>query len=169
MSYNGRDGRSTARVLAALCVAAWAVPSWAQQPPDAGSLQRQTEPRHTPELPKPVAPEAAQAARQRAAAQGPAIHLKRITFEGNRRYSSAELEAVVASYLNRPISLPEIEDAANLVAQYYRARGWLARVLVPPQQVNQGVVTLKVVEAVMGETRFTADTQQDIVRRPDWC
>ena len=137
------------------------VQSHAQQPPDAGSLQRQLEPPHTPELPKPGNPDATNAARDRAAATGPRIHISRFVFEGNRRYGSAELEALVAGYLNRPISLADVEDAAATVAQFYRAKGWLARVLVPPQQVNGGTVMLKVVEAVMGETRFTADTPQD--------
>ncbi len=170
MSDKDLDGITNAgsvgRMLAMLCIGSIALHAQAQQPPDAGSLQRQVEPRHTPELPKPVAPESSDAARQRAAAQGPTLQVKRFNFEGNKRYSSAELEPVVAGYLNRPISLADIEDAATLVAQYYRAKGWLARVLVPPQQVNQGTVTLKVVEARMGETRFTADTPQDALAVP---
>ena len=166
MSKTGQETRATRRLLVALCVAGIATQTHAQQPPDAGSLQRQLEPPHTPALPKPVAPEAANAQRDHTAAQGPRIKITRFIFEGNRRYSDADLTLVVAGYLNRPISLAEIEDASNLVAQYYRAQGWLARVLVPPQQVNQGTVTLKVVEAVMGETRFTADTPKDNLAVP---
>jgi len=161
MSETGQKGCAARRLLVALCAMGVGLHAHAQQPPDAGSLQRQLEPPHTPALPKPVAPEVANAQRDRAAAQGPRIQITQFVFEGNKRYSDAELLRVVAGYANRPVSLAEIEDAANLVAQYYRAQGWLARVLVPPQQVNQGTVKLKVIEAVMGDTRFTADTPQD--------
>ena len=166
MSETGQDRRAARLAFVAICAASLVVQAHAQQPPDAGSLQRQLEPPHTPALPKPVAPEAGNAQRDRAVAQGPRIQITQFVFQGNKRYSDAELTAVVAGYVNRPVSLAEIEDAANLVAQYYRAQGWLARVLVPPQQVNQGTVTLKIIEAVMGDTRFTADTPQDSLAVP---
>jgi len=161
MSDNGMEQRTSRRLLASLWIAGLAAHAHAQQPPDAGSLQRQVEPPRTQALPKPLPPETASSTRDRAAAQEPRIRIRRINFEGNQHYSSAELEPLAASFLNRPISLAELEDAAALVAQYYRTKGWLARVLVPPQQVNQGQVTLKVVEARMGHTRFTVDTVQD--------
>ena len=92
----------------------------------------------------------------------------RFEFEGHQRFSDADLTAVVAGFVARPVTLAELETAAARVAQHYRNAGWLARVIVPPQTVDRGVVRLRVIEARLGALRFSNDTDQAALRvRPD--
>jgi hemolysin activation/secretion protein len=49
------------------------------------------------------------------------------------------------------LSLVDLEDAADGITQYYRARGFpVAEAFVPAQDVASGVVTIRVVEGTLG-------------------
>ncbi|HVY07783.1 MAG TPA: ShlB/FhaC/HecB family hemolysin secretion/activation protein [Burkholderiales bacterium] len=135
----------------------------AQQVPDAGSLLRGPEQQTTPELPKPGAPAKA-SPRENATPIGPTLVVKTFRFEGNSRFSEAQLQKVLADYLKRPVTLADLENAAATVAQHYRSAGWLARVFVPPQEVDGGVIRLRVIEATYGQSRFSDDTDVPSLR-----
>ena len=136
-------------------------PAFAQVPPDAGALQRQIDQQREQQnkLPLPSAPASAPSAHIRPAT-GPTLIIKRFAFEGNERYTQAQLSALIASYTERRVTLADVELAAADIARYYRAAGWVARVIVPPQQVDAGVIRLKVVEGVLGETRFSEGSDE---------
>jgi hemolysin activation/secretion protein len=148
-----------------LCVAGLATSALAQQAPDAGSLLRQAEPQRV--LPQPIA-EAAAAPAAPVPATGPTLVVTRFEFEGQQRFTDAELTPLVAGFVARPVTLSELESAAARVAQHYRDADWLARVIVPPQTVDRGIVRLRVIEARLGGARFSNDTDQAALRvRPD--
>ena len=145
-----------------LCLAAT---GWAQQVPDAGRVLQQTErdqDRKLPQVQAPLPAAIAASGPQSGPAAGPRILVSAIKFTGNERFSAAQLLPVVEDYLQKSLSLNELEDAAAAVERYYRAQGWLARVIVPPQDVDHGVVTLKVLEGVYGRTRFSADSDKGV-------
>ncbi len=49
------------------------------------------------------------------------------------------------------LSLHQLQEIAAQVAQYYRDRGFiLVRVVIPPQTILQGVVSLRILEGVLG-------------------
>jgi hemolysin activation/secretion protein len=85
---------------------------------------------------------------------GPAVPIEGFAFEGNERYSDAQLQAIVTGFLHRDLSFADLEAAGDAIARHYRAAGWMARVVIPPQQVQHGVVRLKVIEGVLGATRI---------------
>lgn len=134
----------------------------AQQIPDAGSALRQTEQELSPMLPpavRPSMPPNPEQTPQRVPATGPVLRLTAFHFEGNTLLSSEQLSETIATYLQRPVRLAELEVAAAMLAQRYRDKGWLARVLIPPQEVEKGIFTFKIIEAEYGGARFSADTE----------
>ena len=134
-----------------------AIPAIAQQIPDAGSMQRQTEQERRPALPPAAAPSPAPgpaATPERAPATGPTLRLSAFRFEGNTLLSSEVLSATVAAYLQRPVRLVELEGAAALLAQRYREEGWLARVLIPPQ--DEAVIRLNPIGLYLKDFDWTA-------------
>jgi hemolysin activation/secretion protein len=64
------------------------------------------------------------------------------------------LQAALAPWLNRPISFVDLQEASRALTEVYRAQGWLARPQVPAQELTDGVVTLSVVEARLGQVRI---------------
>ncbi|MFP5306643.1 MAG: ShlB/FhaC/HecB family hemolysin secretion/activation protein, partial [Gammaproteobacteria bacterium] len=62
-------------------------------------------------------------------------------------FGDEELSALVAGYLDRPVSLLELYEAADRIAAYYVERGYtLASVNLPPQKISDGTVALQVSE-----------------------
>lgn len=64
----------------------------------------------------------------------------------------ALIELVREQNRNRGLSFADLEEVANVLTQYYRQRGlFLARVLLPAQEVTDGVVTFTVMEGRLGQ------------------
>ena len=76
--------------------------------------------------------------------------MRRFTFAGNTLLPSAQLEPLVAGFLDRPLSFAELQLAPAAIANQYREAGWIVRAYLPGQQIIDGVVTIQVVEAVFG-------------------
>jgi hemolysin activation/secretion protein len=75
------------------------------------------------------------------------ISVSHFEFKGNSLYDSETLEGLIASYLNHPITLAQIYDAADTVTNYYTSHGYgLASVNVPAQKISGGIVKLEVIE-----------------------
>ena len=87
-------------------------------------------------------------------ASGKTLVIERFVFGGNELYADDELAALVADYLGRPVTLLEIYEAADRVANHYIAHGYtLASVMVPAQRVVDGTVRLEVIEGRYGRVR----------------
>jgi hemolysin activation/secretion protein len=97
---------------------------------------------------------------------GPTLQLQAFRFEGNTLLSSEVLRETIASYLQRPVQLVELEDAAAVLAQRYRQEGWLARVVIAPQEIQSGVFTFQIVEATFGASRLSEDTDAALLPMP---
>lgn len=91
-----------------------------------------------------------------AAASNKTLTLKQFEFAGNTLFSGAELSELVKGYLDRPVTLLEVFEAADKVADFYVSKGYtLASVNVPPQKIEQGTVRLLVSEGRIA--RITAE------------
>lgn len=102
-----------------------------------------------PERVEPV--ERTRPAQPTAPAAGKTFSVTGFEFAGNTVYSGADLQALVADYLNRPISLLDLYAAADRIAEHYIAKGYtLASVTVPPQKIDGGTVRLLVSEGRIG-------------------
>ena len=124
--------------------------AFAQTMPDAGALQQQIErelrhPLPTQRaLPKPVAPEAMKPS-------GVTLTVREFRFVGNTLLGPEPLRQAVAGYLDRPLDFGQLQAAAAAVANAYREAGWIVRAYLPQQDIQDGVVTIQIVEAVFGK------------------
>jgi hemolysin activation/secretion protein len=131
-------------------------PALAQQVPNAGSILRQLEP-DAPTLPVPKADESRKNAPP-PAATGPSIHVRAFRIEGNQRLRTTQIESLLARYENRDLSPADLREATDSIARLYNRSGWLARVFVPPQRVDNGILLIQVVEGRLGEVVFADGT-----------
>jgi hemolysin activation/secretion protein len=153
-----------AGMLSSIVVAAGSVAAQAR-PPDAGTILRETDP--TRSLPARardnVAPAEAQAdkdtAREQARVKVTSIHIV-----GAKRYSEAQLQAVVQDLVGREVDFFELRRAADRIAQHYQKDGWFARAYLPEQSLSSGAVTIAVLEAHIGEVRIENSDQAFRVR-----
>lgn len=125
----------------------------AQTVPDAGALLQQSERSRVPAPPK-AGPALQVAPAPLRALSGATVTVSAFRFQGNTLLSSKELATVVAPFLNRPLDFAQLQDAAVAVAAAYRKNGWIVRAYLPHQEIENGVVTIQVIEAVFGAVRF---------------
>lgn len=128
--------------------------AYAQVTPDAGALQQQIDKSRQTALPKPAPRQLESAPVPMQSLAGPSVTVNTFKFAGNTLLSTEQLAAVVRPYLNRPLSFRELQAAALAVGSAYREAGWIARAYLPRQEVDGGVVTIQVIEAVFGGVRI---------------
>jgi len=122
----------------------------AQVAPDAGSLLQQIEKERPIVLPKKAPDDLRVAPPALEALPGVSVTVTRFRFDGNRLLDEATLSSAVAPYLDRPLGFQDLQRAALAVSNAYRRAGWIARAYLPRQEIDKGVVTIQVVEAVFG-------------------
>ncbi len=95
---------------------------------------------------------------------GPSVHdrhgkrfqVHAFRFIGNTAFSAARLKRVVGRFVDLELNLYDLNVAADAVTEFYHDRGYsLARAVVPPQKVADGVVTLGIVEGRIGQVLFS--------------
>lgn len=83
-----------------------------------------------------------------------AVHSFR--FVGNTAFGSQQLKRVIDRYRDLELNLYQLNAAADAITEFYRDRGYtLARAVIPPQKVEDGVVTVAVVEGRLGKVIFS--------------
>lgn len=125
----------------------------AQTTPDAGRLLNEgtsrmvRPPRAMPRL-QDTAPEALRPALT--AAQAAPIQVSAFRITHGTVFKETELQAVLSPYVGKSLSLTELRRAADLLTDYYRARGYLlARAYLPEQDIVNGVVEIALVEGTI--------------------
>ena len=92
------------------------------------------------------------------AATRPTVVVRTFRFEGNTRFSDAELSRVVARYTNRPITVEALEDARLALTRRYVEKGYInSGAILPDQTVEGGAVTFQIVEGKLSEIRLTGN------------
>jgi hemolysin activation/secretion protein len=146
--------RSFSNVIAVLGTALAAELAHAQTLPDAGALQQQIERERQQQMPQRIAPDKPAAPAAMKPATGVVVTVKQFRFVGNTLMTAEQLAPVVAEYLNRPLDFAQLNAAAAAVAEAYRAAGWVVRAYLPQQDIQDGSVTIQIVEAVFGKLKF---------------
>jgi hemolysin activation/secretion protein len=128
--------------------------AYAQTTPDAGALRQQIERQMPQALPGEKKPLTALPPEYKPA-PGLRVTVKQFRFAGNTLLSAEQLAPNVASFLNRPLDFAGLQQATAAVSETYRAAGWLVRVYLPRQEVQDGIVTLQIVEGLFGKVRIS--------------
>jgi len=124
------------------------------QPPSGGQLQQQLT------LPPPptitsTPSIAIERPAERRSANSTNIPVRVIEITGNKLLPTAQLHALVASAEGHTITLGQLEALAGRITELYRRHGYpLARAYVPAQGIENGKVTLAVLEARYGAVRL---------------
>lgn len=103
---------------------------------------QETTPRKAPKIKEPVPSEAP---------EGPVIEVKSITLEGIKTFPVEDFKAIAGKYENKEETMSELKVLANEIEREYLRRGVIATCFLPPQDIKDGAVTLRVVEAKMSE------------------
>lgn len=123
--------------------------------PDAGSLMQQIERGQQPNLPQVRRPSVAPQPEMKPTS-GMVITVSRFRFAGNTLIDESRLQPAVAPWVGRPLDFSELQKAAAAVAAVYREAGWVVRAYLPKQEIENGVVTIQIVEAVLGSVLIEA-------------
>ena len=151
--------------LSGSLLAQTALPPAPSPPPtnaNAGRALESTTPQQPLEIKKDgnVLPPA-DAPRAASAADGPTLMVKGFALTGNTIFPSDDLLALVRPWVGKEAGTDQLLDAAEAIKNRYKDAGFfLTQVLVPAQDVPGGIVTLRVVEARIGETRAEVTTQR---------
>jgi hemolysin activation/secretion protein len=130
----------------------------AQTVPDAGSLlqQQQIQPNRLNQPPKPDLKPLQKQELPAQAAQGleadkTTIVVKTFTLTGALTvFTPEQLQTALTSFVNRPLSLTDLQEAANAITLMYRQGGYfLARAYLPKQDVTAGSVTIAISEGLL--------------------
>ncbi len=121
-----------------------------QAQPSAGSLLQEIEsqkPTFLIPAPEPQVPRAPPVA---APTSKQSFVVKQFNFVGNRQITEQELLRLVQPYLNRATTYEQLKVVTDAVTELYLKKSLLVRVLLPKQDVTNGVVTIQVIEALLG-------------------
>ncbi len=140
---------------------------FAQQQPDAGSQLQQIPPPPLPEREEPKVEVPAPSEPAIADAAGEKIIVKRLSVTGARYYSEAELLAITEFTPDSELSLTDLRGMATKIANHYRRNGFfLAQAYLPVQEIQDGAVSIAVIEGQYGtitlnnQTRLSNDLAQ---------
>lgn len=79
------------------------------------------------------------------------FELKEAVFEGNEVISSKQLETLVRPYYDQDISVSTLQQITEQITTYYIDQGYiLSRAYLPPQEIKNGRVLIRVREGALG-------------------
>jgi hemolysin activation/secretion protein len=80
------------------------------------------------------------------------FNVTEVDFDGNAVFSDATLQEYFATFINRPVSLPELNEVIETIEDKYKQAGYfLSRVYIPPQTLENGVLKVRVIEGYLSE------------------
>jgi len=144
--------RASAHARTVLFAFALAAPAMAgAQTPDAGSILQELPPLPTTP-PSSVAPDLTlEQDPANANEDSTPIAITRISIVGATLIDTAILQALVADAEGQSLTLAQLNALADRITHHYRAQGYiLAKAIIPPQEIRDGVVTIAIVEARYG-------------------
>lgn len=90
------------------------------------------------------------------------VTLKQIKFTGNKSLTDQQIQNFLDQYLNQPLSVDQVKSISNNLSIFYRQNNVIAQIVLPDQDITEGVLTLEILEAQMGEVIIDNDQQSSI-------
>lgn len=142
------------------------LPGLPAQPPGPGTLLREQERRQVPEQPQaPVAPPAVQEPEPPLSTQasGPRFHVTAFHITRITAFPEAELVGLLKSYIDKELSVADLNDAADVITRYYRAHGYfVAAAYIPAQEIQDGIVEISVLEGKLDKVKVDPEPESRI-------
>lgn len=136
----------------------------AQTAPDAGRLLREQPkpPVVVPTKPATILPSTPEEA---PATQGQKILVKGVRIKGAVLIPESELAAQLQGAIGKELNFRQLQGLTTVLMDYYAQKGYLARVILPPQDIKDGIVTLQVIEGKRGNLQINSNgTRIDAAR-----
>lgn len=76
--------------------------------------------------------------------------VQRFHFEGHEKLPVQVLNQRLSGLLGKPITYDDLRQGTNAIAALYRENGFLARAVLPPQDITDGTVTIRIIESRLG-------------------
>ncbi len=123
---------------------------------NAGSIQRDIEQLNSPNQPPAMPPREQE---QTAPTQDNKVNVKIFAFQfvGASLLPEVLLQAEVQGFIGQTLDYNGLQKATKKVSELYRKNGWLAKVYLPPQDIQNGLVTIEINEAKLGEVRTNVE------------
>ncbi len=161
--WNACHAAVFAALASTLCSTSYAADSAV----DAGSLLRQSEQELNLKKSAPLVPVPAPSApAAKPSADEATVKVYGFRFVGNTLLDTATLNRLLSPFLDRSLTLSQLREAADKVMSAYRAAGWTVRAYLPRQEIDNGMVTIHIVEARFGGAQIqgTPPTRIDAER-----
>jgi hemolysin activation/secretion protein len=91
------------------------------------------------------------------------ITLKDIKFQGVTILGDMELRGLMEPFVNTPMTYEQMLEIGMVVESYYRQNHYLARAILPPQDLTDGVLTVDVIESVFS----SVEVEQELADLPN--
>lgn len=82
------------------------------------------------------------------------VYVSRFEVTGNRVIDKKDIQMVLIDYVERNLTLTQLNEAADAVTKFYRQKGYIiSYAYIPPQVVNNSTINIAVVEGEIGEVK----------------
>jgi len=88
--------------------------------------------------------------------------VKGFALSGNTLIDSNEIQNILSLYVGKSLSFNQIQNATRNIAELYRVRGYSARAFLPPQEVQNGVIQIIVLEGTLSAIEIDAQAVERI-------
>lgn len=100
---------------------------------------------------------------------GAEISVKDFRITGASIFSIETLNALLQEHKNKKLNLGQLQNVAANITRYYHARGYfLARAYLPQQDIENGVVTIAILEGTLADITFnnSSSVRDFVIKRP---
>jgi hemolysin activation/secretion protein len=88
------------------------------------------------------------------------VQIKNFLFSGNKLLTEQELQSVVAKWKNKPLTFDDLQNVIADIQEYYSSKNRIGKALLPEQEIKDGIVSIKIVEGVLGDVVVEQKSQK---------
>lgn len=86
------------------------------------------------------------------------FQVSRFEYQGSTVFDQAQLDAITAPYLNKPITFRELQQIRTAISDFYVQRGFVTSgAFIPPQTLRNGVATIQIIEGKLERVEVQGD------------
>ena len=82
------------------------------------------------------------------------VVIKKFIIEGNYSVAESEIQDLIKDFLNKELTLLELDVAAENITNFYINKGLWARAVLPDQEITNNELKIKIIEAKLGKVIF---------------
>lgn len=75
-------------------------------------------------------------------------------FTGFTQFTKGELEQNLIDFIGKPMKFQDLSKVTSVIEKMYEKEGCIARALIPPQDITNGIVKISIVEGRFGDVIF---------------